>query len=183
MGKNLKKYIISSIIWAFVGHIIVISFFFIVCLFSIINDGLINEYTIIFFSIALITLFRLTYLLIKKIYCMKKIKLEDYKIIEKELKNPILIAYKDYILTDTYIINLRKIHIFKYSDITHMYKKCGIRIVGNQIRIVKYLCTKTNDGLKDKFLIGFPFILNCTLFQDFSDIIIKKNPYVLSKKI
>ena len=86
---------------------------------------------------------------------MKKIKLEDYKIIEKELKNLILIAYKDYILTDTYIINLRKIHIFKYSDITHMYKKCGIRIVGNEIRIVKYLCTKTNDGLKDKFLISY----------------------------
>ena len=181
MEKRLKKHIRNSIICTIIKHIIVVLLFFILGLFTITNNDLVTEYTIIYFSIVLIIFFRLIYLLIKQIYFIKNIKLQDLKNIEHELENPILIVKTDYILTDTYIVNLKKIHIFKYKDINYMYRKCGFKIVSNKIRIVKYLCTKTNDGMKDKFLIGYPFIIDCSPFYDFSDIIIKKNPFVKIK--
>ena len=181
MGKNLKKYVKFSMICTIIKHIIVVLLFFILGLFTITNNDLVTEYTIIYFSIVLIIFFRLIYLLIKQIYFIKNIKLQDLETIEHELENPILIVKTDYILTDTYIVNLKKIHIFKYKDINYMYRKCGFKIVSNKIRIVKYLCTKTNDGMKDKFLIGYPFIIDCSPFYDFSDIIIKKNPFVKIK--
>lgn len=181
MEKRLKKHIRNSIICTIIKYIITILLFFILGVFTITNNGLITEYTIIYFSIVSIIFFRLIYLLIKQIYLIKNIKLQDFQKIEYELKNPILIVKTDYILTNTYIINLKKIHIFKYKDINYMYRKCGFKIVSNKIRIVKYLCTKTNDGMKDKFLIGYPFIIDCSPFYDFSDIIIKKNPFVKIK--
>ena len=181
MGKNLKKYVRFSIICTIIKHAIVMLLFSVFGLFTIGNNNLITEYTIIFFSIVLIIFFKLIYLLIKQIYFIKNLKSKDLERIEHELENPILIVKTDYILTDTFIINLKKIHIFKYKDIDYMYSKCGLIIASNKIRIVKYICTKTNDGMKDKFLIGYPFIIDCSPFYDFSDIIIKKNPFVKIK--
>lgn len=181
IGKRLKKYIKISIICTIINHIITILVFFIFGVFTITNNGLVTEYTIIYFSIASIIFFRLIYLLIKQICLIKNIKLQDFQKIEYELESPILIVKTDYILTDTYIINLKKIHIFKYKDIKYIYRRYGFRIANNKIKIVKYLYTKTNDGMKDKFLIGFPFTIDCSQFYDFSDIIMKKNLFVKIK--
>jgi len=116
------------------------------------------------------------------IYYINYTSSKEYKNIEKELENPILIVSRHYILTDNYMINLRNGHSFKYTDIDTIYERVGFRIViGNKIRLVKYLWIVTKDNKKDKFIIGYVSFIG-TRFQDFSDIIIKKNMWVKYKQ-
>ena len=117
MGKNLKKYVKFSMICTIIKHIIVVLLFFILGLFTITNNDLVTEYTIIYFSIVLIIFFRLIYLLIKQIYFIKNIKLQDLKNIEHELENPILIVKTDYILTDTYKCDKLPDNVILYNNI------------------------------------------------------------------
>ena len=112
----------------------------------------------------------------------RNINIEDYQKIEQELKNPILIVRNNYILTDTYIVNLRTSHLFKYKDIAYIYKGIEIDFITNtRLGLVKYLCSVTRDKKKDKFIISYIGLSNLR-FKDFSYLIMEKNVNVEYKE-
>lgn len=173
MGKKLKKYIVPSII------ITIILFTIPILILTIIGISLIPDIVSLFFlGLDIICIIMLMYKIYNYILNVKNIKLNDFKKLEKELLNPILIKSFNYILTDTYIINLKNGHLFKYENIETIYKAVGFRFLRNKnLRLGKYLCIITKDKKKDKFFIGYVGNISNS-FYDFSNIIMKKNIWV-----
>ena len=136
-----------------------------------------DNVSLFFFGLDIICIIMLMYKIYNYILNIKNIKLNDLKKIEKELLNPILIKPFNYILTDTYIINLKNSHLFKYEDIETMYKKVGFSLRTKHLHLGKYLCIITKDKKKDKFFIGYVGNISNS-FYDFSNIIMKKNIWV-----
>ena len=173
MGKKLKKYVVVSIIKTIMLYTII------TLILTIIGISLIpNIVSLFFLGLDIICIIMLMYKIYNYILNIKNIKLNDFNKTEKELLNPILIKPFNYILTDTYIINLKNSHLFKYEDIESMYKAVGFRFLRNKnLRLGKYLCIITKDKKKDKFFIGYVGNISNS-FYDFSNIIMKKNIWV-----
>ncbi|MBR3661461.1 MAG: hypothetical protein IKN63_06170 [Bacilli bacterium] len=172
MGKKLKKYVVVSIIKTIMLYTII------TLILTIIGICLIPDIvSLFFFGLDIICIIMLMYKIYNYILNIKNIKLNDFKKIEKELLNPILIKPFNYILTDTYIINLKNSHLFKYEDIETMYKKVGFSLRTKHLHLGKYLCIITKDKKKDKFFIGYVGNISNS-FYDFSNIIMKKNIWV-----
>ena len=170
MGKKLKKYVVPSII------ITIILFTIPILILTIIGISLIPDIVSLFFlGLDIICIIIFIRRINNHIINIKNIPISDFKKIEKELLNPILIKPFNYILTDTYIINLKNSHLFKYEDIETMYKAVGFSLRTKYLHLGKYLCVITNDKQKDNFFIGSLFL---TDYRDFSDIIMKKNIWV-----
>lgn len=177
MERKLKNLITLSIIRIIFKHFFVI----IVCLILIntINRyNSIKELNIILYSIILIYFIKFVYILINQIIKIKMLNCED---IEEQLQNPIVYSMFHYILTDKYIIDLRKFDIIKYEDIVLMYKK-NLFSINRASNFKKYLYVVNKDGKKHRFLIGYPFCEETHNIQDFSDIISVRNKNVLIGK-
>ena len=173
MGKRLKKYVIISIIKTIILYAVVILFLTIFGIEMIKDNG-----SLFFLGLDVICIVLLINKINHHISNIKNINLEDFKKIEKELHDPILIVPFNYILTDTYIVNLRNSHLFKYKDIETMYKRVGFKFFSSKYAYLsRYLWTITKDKKKDKFFIGYVGIISDS-YWDFSDIIQKKNIWV-----
>ncbi|MBQ8892603.1 MAG: hypothetical protein IJ068_07060 [Bacilli bacterium] len=173
MGKKLKKYILFSIVISIIKYLLLILFLTIGCI-----DFVSDSISFILIVIDLFCIIRFIYIMTRHACNIKHTNLDDYKKVEKKLNDPIIMVPRNYILTDTYIVNLKNSHLFKYKDISTMYKRIGFRLITNKsFGLAKYLYTVTKDNKKDRFIIGYVGFLN-TVFQDFSDIIMKKNMFV-----
>lgn len=171
MGKKLKKYIVPSII------ITIILFSIPILILTIIGISLVPDIvSLLFLGLDIICIIIFIRRINNHIINIKNIPISDFRKIEKELVDPILIIPFDFILTDTYIVNLRNSHLFKYKDIDIMYKTLEFKpLIRSDFCLVRYLYTITKDKKKDKFIIGSLFL---TDYRDFSDIIMKKNIWV-----
>ncbi|MBQ8891313.1 MAG: hypothetical protein IJ068_00400 [Bacilli bacterium] len=168
MGKKVKKYVILSIIKTIILYTISILY---------LTIGMIQYNGSIFFlGLDIICIIMFIKRISNHIFNIKNTKKSDFKKIEKELLDPILIVPFHFILTDTYIVNLRNSHLFKYKDIEFMYKTLEFKpLIRSDFSLVRFLYTITKDQKKDKFMIGNLYF---TDYRDFSDIIMKKNIWV-----
>lgn len=171
MEKKLKKYVFSSIIKT------IILFTIPILILTIIGISLIPDIvSLFFFGLDIICIIIFIRRINNHIINIKNIPISDFRKIEKELVDPILIIPFDFILTDTYIVNLKNGHLFKYEDIDIMYKTLEFKpLIRSDFHLGRYLYTITKDKKKDKFIIGSLFL---TDYRDFSDIIMKKNIWV-----
>ena len=177
MGNLLKRHIMFYLIPFIILRL------FCILIFSIGIISLKSNYILVLFIILDIScISRLIYIIVKNIYNIRNTNIEDYQKIEQELRNPLLIVRNNYILTDTYIVNLRTSHLFEYKDIAYIYKIVGIGFVTNiKLGLVRCLCTITKDKRIDKFIISYLGLSNMR-FEDFSRLIMERNNNIKYKE-
>ena len=180
MKKEVKEYIRLSMIRTILLYVVAIILF---CMISFVwIDG---YFRIIFTVINLIIVIHFFYTIKNYLYYKKNNNILDYKNADKEIIKPILIREKNYILTDNYIINLKNGHLFKYNDITSIYKKkCfgGVTFFGSHalhLTFNEYLYITTKNSNTDRYFIRqiIPITVNGK-YYDISEIIKTKNPVV-----
>ncbi len=136
---------------------------------------------IILYFVMLIYIVKFIYFITKQVITVKELDLLECDEIDKQLKKPILFSRWNYILTDKYLVNIRKFEVIKYQDIVLIYK--GLRFNPCTVNYLeKHLYVFTNKGKKSRFLISYILSYGLSSVRDFSDIIKQKNPNVLNGK-
>ena len=180
MKNDVKEYIRYTMIGTIMIYVVVI---FLFCMASFVwFDGILR---IIFIVITISIIISLSRKIIKYLYYKKNNNPNYYENVNKELNKPILFQDNNYILTDNYIINLKNGHIFKYDEITTIYKKVGFGgatpMAGSTFYLVfnKYLYITTKNNDCDRYAIEtlIPITIGGK-YDDISEIIKKKNPLV-----
>lgn len=174
MGDKLKKYLKQTYLSLFVYNAIKVMFFTLIGIY--LKEKAI---CVLPFFAAFYILINFIYYTLKNISSIKKVDNILYSNIEKELNNIICYLPKHYILTDSYIINLRRFAIIEYKDIKKISKKNRIHIIGSKIKLAKYIYIINNNGLQSGFFIGYPIYIDIRGYKDFSNIIIEKNPTII----
>ena len=154
MKKGVKEYICLNMISTILIYVVAI---ILICMISFV--WLDDYLRIIFTVINVLIVIHFLYTIKKYLYYKKNNNFLDYKNADKEIINPILMREKNYILTDNYIINLKNGHLFKYTDITNIYKKkCfgGVTFFGSHtLHLVfnEYLYITTKNNNTDRYFI------------------------------
>ena len=179
MKKDVKEYVRYTMIGTIMIYVVVI---FLFCMASLTwFNGILKIISIIIGSLIILSFFHTVK---EYLHYKKENKQSYYEEANKELSNPILFQDNNYILTDNYIINLKNGHIFKYDEITTIYKKIGFggftyRINKNNLIINNYLYIKTKSNDCDRYVIDRinPVTIG-EKYNDIGEIIKKKNPFV-----
>lgn len=141
------------------------------------------NFLVIFFVIlfVFILIFNLIFL-VKRLYSFRKLKKiikENEEKVNYELKSAFYVNYREYILTENYIVDLRCYKIINYNDIRFIYYQRKKSLISRDFPLVLTIITD-----KEKvFLIVWSSLAHFKeYYEDLESLIKTKNPNVIKCK-